>query len=400
MLIAAAISLPGCGGGGGDSAVSNNSPVLPTTGNVQPLTINAGPIVNSKNVNSLYTSITICAPGSATNCQTINHILVDTGSTGLRIMASALPLQLPAQTDNVTNSLVECFQFATGTTWGPIKLADVKIAGEKANSVPIQVIDDSGFAAVPATCSNQGDPLNSVAAFGANGVLGIGVWKEDYGNIAAPSTVHGPFEGTYYICPATGCKPIAVNFEKQVQNPVSKFATNKNGVIISLPSIPQEGARNVTGSLIFGIGTQDNNRLGDAKIIPVNSFGYFVTTFNGLPKSSSFIDSGSNGLFFPSSGIPVCLSNRDFNFYCPLSNLKLSVTIHGSVDSVVDFTVANAYSLFANNPTFTAFTSLAGENPITDSFDFGLSFFYGRNVYTAIEGKDTGGGNFGPYVAY
>ena len=34
-----------------------------------------------------------------------------------------------------------------------------------------------------------------------------------------------------------------------------------------------------------------------------------------------------------------------------------------------------------------------------NSFDWGLSFFYGRTVFTAIEGKTTPGG-VGPYVAF
>jgi hypothetical protein len=33
------------------------------------------------------------------------------------------------------------------------------------------------------------------------------------------------------------------------------------------------------------------------------------------------------------------------------------------------------------------------------SFDFGLPFFYGRSVYTAIEGR-TAGSTTGPYFAF
>ena len=43
---------------------------------------------NEAAVNILYVNVTICAPGSTTNCQTIDHVQVDTGSQGLRILSS------------------------------------------------------------------------------------------------------------------------------------------------------------------------------------------------------------------------------------------------------------------------------------------------------------------------
>jgi hypothetical protein len=36
---------------------------------------------------------------------------------------------------------------------------------------------------------------------------------------------------------------------------------------------------------------------------------------------------------------------------------------------------------------------------IPHSFAFGLPFFYGRNVYTAIEGRNAGG-TVGPFFAF
>ena len=38
-------------------------------------------------------------------------------------------------------------------------------------------------------------------------------------------------------------------------------------------------------------------------------------------------------------------------------------------------------------------------NSPASSFDLGLPFFYGRNVYTAIEGRSAGGAT-GPYFAF
>ena len=64
----------------------------------------------------------------------------------------------------------------------------------------------------------------------------------------------------------------------------------------------------------------------------------------------------------------------------------------------VSFSVANADSLFNNNPNANVFGQLGGPNSIA-GFDWGLPFFYGRNVYTAIQGKSAPGGT-APYWAY
>jgi len=61
------------------------------------------------------------------------------------------------------------------------------------------------------------------------------------------------------------------------------------------------------------------------------------------------------------------------------------------------FTVGNADMLFAANADAIAFDDVAGPSPGT--FDWGLPFFYGRKVFTAIEGQSTPA-DIGPYVAY
>ena len=38
-------------------------------------------------VNGLFTSVTICVPGTS-SCQTLDGVLVDSGSSGLRLLAS------------------------------------------------------------------------------------------------------------------------------------------------------------------------------------------------------------------------------------------------------------------------------------------------------------------------
>ena len=118
--------------------------------------------------------------------------------------------------------------------------------------------------------------------------------------------------------------------------------------------------------------------------------------FNGQTLSASFIDSGSNGIFFTDSSIALCPSPND-SFYCPASPQTLSATLQGMNGTSVteSFSVTN---LDAVASTVTALPGLAG-NPTAGSFDWGLPFFYNRRVVTAIEGYTTSAGT-GPYVAF
>jgi hypothetical protein len=68
--------------------------------------------------------------------------------------------------------------------------------------------------------------------------------------------------------------------------------------------------------------------------------------------------------------------------------------------ATIDFSVANAESLSSSSTTLAALSDLAGTFPgSTTSFDFGLPFYFGRNVATVIEGRTTAVGK-GPYFAF
>ena len=395
MLCASALSCGGGKGSGFSSGGSGDPP--PPASNVASVIVDAGPTKN--NVNTLYTSVTVCVPGSTTNCQTIDHIEVDTASFGLRILAPVLTLTLPVQKASDGNSLVECTVFADGYSWGPVVKADLQVGGEAASSVPIQVIGDSRFATVPANCSDSGPTEeDTVATFGANGILGIGVFAQDCG----PACVTSADAQFYYSCSSTVCQPTMVPLASQVPNPISMFATDNNGSIIDLPSVASQGALTVTGSLIFGVDTQSNNASGAQTVLTVDpDFGILTANFNGQPLSQSFIDSGSNGIYFDDTNLTVCTATGLTDFYCPASVQNLTVTLQGAdgVTANVNFSVGNAQTLSTDNPTFTALPTLAGTTPVADSFDFGLPFFYGRRVATVLESQTTSAGT-GPYIAY
>lgn len=392
-LLALALLLGGCGGGGGGGGGDGGPPAPPQ--NVQAIVVDAGP---AGFANLAFVSVTVCVPGTS-NCQTIDHIQLDTGSSGLRLISSVLSaaLSLRQQTDASGNPVMECAQFADGFSWGPVKMADIRMAGEQASSVPVQVIGDPAFPAIPFSCSSGGPPENTVMDFGANGLLGVGLFLQDCGNICAQVAL----PGGYYVCPATGCVPIKVAVAQQLQNPVALFATDNNGVIVSLPAIPAAGQATAAGSLIFGIGTQANNALGGATVLTTDpSTGYITTLFNNQTYVTSYIDAGSSLYFIGTSLFPIC-GGIAAGFYCPATMQNLSATLQGVNGSraAVNFAIGNADALFTANPSFYAFNDLAAPASDATTFAWGLPMFYGRNIFTAIEGRSTPGG-MGPYFAF
>jgi hypothetical protein len=394
------LSFVSCGGGGGgQSSAPGTAPA-----NEVAVIVDSGPDpTKNPTQNTLYTTVTICVPGSATECQTIDHIQVDTGSAGLRILGPpVLTLSLPLAQATDGNSLQECTQFVDGYSWGPIASADIQVAGEKASSVPVQVIGSSAFT-VPAACAGTGTAEDTVAAFGANGILGIGVFAQDCGTNCAPPNDGNTF---YYSCTTVACNGIAAPLTAQVLNPVPLFPVDNNGSIIILPAIADAGAATVSGSLIFGIDTESNNASGSVTVLALDGNGDFTTMLGTQTLSESFLDSGSNGLFFydPDLQSIICMASGFSNFYCPASSQTLTATLTGAgttpATTTATFTFDNAQTLLNDNPTFAAFPTLAGTYTNTNlSFDWGLPFFFNRRVATAIEGKTTAVAT-GPYVAF
>jgi hypothetical protein len=289
-------------------------------------------------------------------------------------------------------------QFADGFSWGSVGVADVTMAGRTMASLPIHVIGAPAAGSPPASCAS-GPEESDVLAFGANGVLGLGNFLQDCGQACALRAI----SGTYYICPAgapaSACTPVAVALTRQVPNPISKLSADNNGIVVQMPAVAATGALTATGTVLFGIGTQANNALGNATVFGLNPSATFTATFNGASVMNSFIDSGSNAYFFSAAGIATC-PDAPF-FYCPVTgsnptSLTETAIINGTnaKAATVTFTVDNADVLFKTSNT--AFPGLAGPNGTLingngGAFDFGLPFFFGRNVYVLIEGSTLNG---------
>jgi len=402
LCVLLCLSAIACGGSDGTSGGGTPPPPPTSTVNTASVIIDGGPSASSGSVNTMFTTVTVCVPGSTTSCQTIDHIQVDTGSYGLRLLAPVLTLTLPVEMLASGGSLAECTQFVDGFSWGPIATADIQIAGETAHALPVQVIGDSRFTNIPAECSGTGGTEeDTVTAFGANGILGIGPFELDCGD--CDTTTHG----LYFAC-ATSCTDTTVPDNLQVPNPVTHFAADNNGAIVVLPSVAAGGAANVMGSLIFGIDTQTDNASGTQTVLTVDDNAELLIMFNGQSLGNSFIDSGSNGIYFADSSINMCTApandptSQIVNFYCPASTLTLPLTIqgmNGTMTNNLTFDVGNAENMLNNN--FDAYPQLAGTLPAGNAgtFDFGLPFFYGRRVAIAVQGAMTTAGT-GPYIAF
>jgi len=396
--------LAACGGGG--SSTSQQPP--PTGNNVQALTVNGGPAAGVDYIDAAFTSVTVCVPGSS-NCATVDGVLVDTGSVGLRLLASAIPsLNLPQLAGSGGTTYYNCVDFVDGTyLWGPVAQADIEMAGEKASSASLQLIENPTGFSVPTACSQGGVNEDTLSALGANGILGVGNYPQDCGPACQSSTS----PDVYFTCGASGpCSSSTITVAQQVTNPVVGFATDNNGVIIEMAAVDGESAT-ASGQMVFGIGTQSNNSLSGYTVYPINSNGFFTTTFNSQDLTESFIDSGSNGYFFPDASITQCSGGSIApGFYCPANPVSLSAQnkAESGAENTVNFTVDNAVNDFNSFGADAAFANLAGPNGSTDcgggspcGFDWGLPFFFGRNVFVSIDGQPVpSGAPAAPWWAY
>ncbi len=388
--------------------------------NALSVTVDQGPTgltsTNTVAANILYASVKVCAPGSSTQCQTIDHVQIDTGSVGLQIVSQALnsSVVLPAETASGA-PLRECVQFADGYTWGSMVTADVTIGSRSLAAFPVHLIGDTAAGTAPTSCSSGAGPAeNTVATFGANAILGIGNFLQDCGSYCVTNAP----PALYYSCPtATTCTSSTASLAQQLNNPVGLMSADNNGVIVDLPAVTPPGAATVTGTVYFGIGTQADNAFASTatmlELDPNNAT--LATTFNGTTQTGAVIDSGSNAYFFTDSSLTACTSPNT-SYYCPASDTALSASIQGvtynsgtNTDTAsgpaltVPFTIGNATTLFTNNPSDAVFPTLGGPNGSVNGvilgFDWGLPFFYGRKVYVLFE-QNTLSTTTGPAIGF
>jgi hypothetical protein len=277
------------------------------------------------------------------------------------------------------------------------------MAGEKATKLPVQVMHDTQTgAAAPSTCGANGTLINDVGGFGANGVLGVGVFVQDCGPACVSAASPLP---VYYGCDAAGaCSAENVPLAQQVTNVVAQFAADNNGVIINLPNLVNaNGDTTVQGELIFGLATQSDNLLPATglTVLGADAGGNFTAVYNGsgtvLP---ALIDSGTDAYAFDDPGITVCSTGAFVGYYCPAVAPQATFAVNTGVglytaSNTVNFAIADPNTFVVGAA---AFTDLAAGGGSTN-FTWGMPFFYGRQIYFGIEGR-VAAAYTGPFYAY
>lgn len=331
--------------------------------------------------NRLTVSVTLCEPGTE-RCATIDDVMVDTGSTGLRLEASAVPssLDLPAVTGADRKPLAECLRFVHDNAWGPLHRADVRIGGLTAKDLPVQVIaDDLGL--WPAGC-----PTSTVKPT-SNGTLGIGPHLFDcQGSCTQREDSPGVFalDGGAWL-PLLGSVPVAA----RLPNPVSRFPRHGNGVVFDLPISPADGADEIRGMLTFGVGTAENNQPG-SHVVHLDANGLLTTRYGGVDYPASYIDSGTETNIIADEALPRCAGMTWAFCVSPAQALTATMVGTDGAEVQAPFRIGDYRgALDRHVGAWDAFAEAAP--PSTRSFVWGAPFLLGRRVALVFDGMAAGG---------
>lgn len=364
-------------------------PVTPSAPNELPVVVGAG-VGPSPVLNRPLVSVTVCLPGTS-NCQTINNVLLDSGSTGLRIFSSVLTLPVTLEQQPPFFTVYECAEFENLYAWGPIATADVHLSGEKASNVNIHLIGDTTYAP-PSSCTTGLSAASSPQTTGFNGILGV-YGQNDYSCSSNSST---PCPLPYAVCTSSDgrppfCTPTPQPPALQVWNPVALFPIDNNGVVFDLPGIPPTGATNVQGSLFFGVGTETNNHLGSA-----SQYQFPLLAEFGGQTFPGGIDSGTPSIGFLNDsmvGLPMVGA-----YYSPADPTTFTVEMIGANGEGVTVALAVADPTSVLDQGLTADFALMGQG-YNDSVVLGFPFFYGRKVFFYYGSQNASNGPAG-YVAF
>ncbi len=392
--------------------------------NAVPIRLGMAP--DGVNQNRILVTVRVCAHGTST-CADVPDVLIDTGSTGLRLQKSALDQVAPGFVGALPpigapdgGTLAGCTYFGSSDAWGRFYDLDVGFPDAPAlvaRDVKVQVTDNDKDApdrpswTTPAGKSHRCEPGHATS----NGTLGIGAQASD---CREPCTML-PAKPKYFRCQGQSCTPLTGNVPERfrVHNPVLSFARVDgkgfyNGIAIDFPAPASEGLDTLPGTLSFGFGVDPGHTTAAVVLLP--STGYFTTyaLSPGADKSTAFVygasyfDTGTQYLTFEpgNTNIPKCSDND--TRYCPSSQAKVNLWLVSASRSGADPGSPAASGGTAspvivnvgkwNGPSSRGYGALTDaaevapstkDDPSSRSFVLGAPFFVNRRVHVLIDGQ-------------
>ena len=332
--------------------------------------------------NRMVVSVTVCEPGTE-RCVTVDDVMVDTGSTGLRLEASAVPtwLRLPAFSGPNGKPLAECLRFVHDTAWGPLQRADVRLGG---------LIARKHSLAGPSTTRGAHRRRRAHAPMSvptSNETLGVGQHLFDcQGACQQRTEAPGVFvwDGTEWS-PVDG----AVEPAYRLPNPVSYLPGHDNGIVIDLPSPPDEGAREVVGTLTFGVVAGDKVDTAGHPA-PRRGPAGSRTMLAGRSYPTSYIDSGTETYVLYDASLPRC---RDMPWaYCaePRRTLRAEMVGTDGKGIPTTFNVGN-YQTSRERHAGASDDVAEVADQQADVVIWGAPFFLGRRISLVMDGSSVPG---------
>lgn len=382
VSFACIVALTACNNGSSSSAT--NAPSVP---------ISIGSGMNGYGINTMYVSITLCRDQSGTSCQTIDNIILDTGSFGLKINKSALPESfietLPRVTTNDDQMVYACNTFGSGYVFASEHYASLHLANDYTNNVVVQIIENAPTDEIPNSCVAKG-PFDNFENFGANGIIGVNpaLTLSNSSILLYRKDVNGIYQALSES--ETSSVPI-LN-----QNPLPSLQHNNNGFVIAIPPTLQNTNTNIAGKLILGVNTGGNNLItkktnlivaSESSLSTVCNSGCFYSKIEN-PESTipAVFDSGTNSWVFISNNIPICSYG-----YCPESpfvwnSWVFSYNFAANESYQVTGIITKDEESGGEDLSFSVMPGWGYENTNNETL-YGSPFFFGKNVYIVFPSK-------------
>ena len=337
--------------------------------------------------NKLFVDVTVC--NAARQCRTVPDVLVDTGSTGLRLLRGALDgLDLAPVKDPRGRALGNWSSFGSGDLWGTMHVAQVRIGGvSTARPISVEIYDLPGRRDKLPDGYAEVDARATIVRMG-NGILGISPHRHVTKGYYAKGTEARAPGGSRWVA-------VQVDASRQLSNPIADFpAPYDNGSVIRLPEVDwTAGAKRVQGWLGLGIGAATEALFPHgARVVSheLDADGLFPAAV-GTRRFDVLVDSGTNALALDLSHLGVSRHARYTSYYDAPAPMPIELAVQSGGDYVRlarPLYVGPTVKYLKANSTHGALPMVVGWDDAPRSLSvLGLPFFYGRTVATGL--RDT-----------